>query len=121
MTEKITKITDYDLTNFNKYMGSLNSCATLCYPGIYPVELKNLGIKERNSSTNDLVGYIATKYCGTQLAFETVFFDKKEGRDNGDLHLVNLGKMEIKSFYHGWGTCVDYYGDNHNKPKDFLR
>ncbi len=117
---KVTKLSEVQLEPF-KVMGSaMGSLATLPMPGTYPVELKNCGINERGIP-NQLVGCIVTQPSGSQLAIETVFYDPKDGHDNGDLHVVNLVSKEIDSHYRGWGTWTNYYGDKHWENKDYLR
>lgn len=90
-------------------------------PGIYPQELKDCGINERGTLRNVLLGYVATQPSGSQLAIETVFYDKKDGNDDGDLHIVNFQDETITSYYRGWGTWEQYYGNQHHAYKDYLR
>ena len=120
MSIKITKLSDIQLDSFKNLGSAMGSLATLPMPGTYPVELKQCGINERGTS-NPLVGYVATRPSGNRLAIETVFFDPKDGHDNGDLHIVNFESKEIASHYRGWGTWTNYYGDIHWEDKSYLR
>ncbi len=120
MSIKVTKLSDIQLDSFKNLGSAMGSLATLPMPGTYPAELKQCGVNERGTS-NPLVGYVATRPSGSQLALETVFFDPKDGHDNGDLHVVNFELKEIASHYRGWGTWTSYYGDNHWEDKNYLR
>ena len=55
------------------------------------------------------------------MAVEAVFHDTKDSRDGGDLHVVNFKDETITSYYRGWGTWVEHYGNQHHKNKDYLR
>jgi hypothetical protein len=120
MNIKVTKLSDQQVASFRSIGSAMGSLATLPMPGTYPIELKNCGIKERGTP-NQLLGYVATQPSGSQLAIETVFYDPKDGYDNGDLHIINLESKEITSHYRGWGTWVNYYGNKHWEDKNYLR
>lgn len=98
-------------------MGSL---ATLSLPGTYLQELTDCGINQRGAPRNELMGCIVTQPSGSQMAIETVFNDTKDSRHDGDLHVVNFVDKTISSFYKGWGTWVQYYGNQHHEDKSFL-
>lgn len=121
MNLKITNLTEQQLTSFRTLGSAMGSLATLPMPGTYPAELKACGINERGTVTNQLVGCVMTQPSGSQLALETVFFDSKDNRYNGDLHIVNFESRTVTSHYRGWGTWTDHYGDKHWGNKAYLR
>lgn len=121
MSIKVTPISEQQLNSFRTLGSAMGSLATLPMPGTYPIELKLCGINERGTVNNNLVGCVVTQPSGSQLVLETVFFDLKDNRDNGDLHIVNFESKTITSHYQGWGTWVNYYGDKHWENKDYLR
>src|SRR3989344_9046207 len=110
MSIKVTKLSEIQIKPFKAMSSAMGSLATLSMPGTYPAELKNCGINERGTP-NQLAGYIITHPSGSQLAIETVFYDPKDDNDNGDLHIINFESKEIASYYRGWGTWVNYYGN----------
>lgn len=120
MNIKVTRLSDQQVESFRVIGSAMGSLATLPMPGTYPIELKNCGVNERGTP-NQLLGYVATQPSGSQLAIETVFYDPKDGHDNGDLHIINLESKEITSHYRGWGTWTEHYGDKHWEYKDYLR
>lgn len=120
MSIKITKLSEDQLQSFRVVGSAMGSSATLPLPGTYLTELKNSGINERGTP-NQLIGCVVAQPSGSQLAIETVFFDPKDGHDNGDLHVVNYASKEITSHYRGWGTWTNYYDDKHWEHKDYLR
>jgi len=99
-------------------MGSL---ATLPMPGTYLQELKDCGINERETPRNELLGCVITQPSGSQMAVETAFYDTKDFQNDGDLHVVNFKDETITSYYHGWGTWEEHYGNQHHANKDYLR
>lgn len=120
MNSKTIKLTEEQLSSFRK-MGSMVSSGTIVVPGNYPNELKNCGINERGTPRNLLLGHVVTQPSGSQLGIETAFHDFRDGRDKGDMHIVNFQSKEITSHFQGWGTWVGYYGDKHWESKDYLR
>lgn len=120
MSIKITKLTNEQFVPFRNIFASMGSSATVSVQGTYPYELVNCGINPRGIQ-NKLLGYIVTQPSGSQIAVETVFYDPKDGHDNGDLHVINSKSKEITSYYQGWGTWVDYYGNKHWEYKGYLR
>lgn len=121
MVRKTTELTDQQINSFKTIGSTMGSLGTLMMPGTYPIELKNCGINERESTRNQLLGCIATQPSGSQLVLEAVFFDRKDQRDNGDLHEINFESKRLISYYQGWGTWVDVYGDRHWENKACLR
>lgn len=120
MNVKVTRLSEQQLQSFRTVGSAMGSLATLPLPGTYLAELKNCEINERGTP-NQLIGCVVTQPSGSQLAIETVFFDPKDGHDNGDLHIINYESQEIKSYYRGWGTWTNYYGNKHWEQKDYLR
>lgn len=121
MSSKTRVLTDEQLNPFRRLGSTMVSLGTVFVPGGYPVELKNCGINERGTPRNQLLGYIITQPSGSQLAIETAFHDLSDGRDKGDLHIVNFQSKDITSHYRGWGTWVVHYGDKHWECKNYLR
>ena len=121
MNSKTRELTDTQIDSFWRVGFAMVSLGTVVVPSSYPVELKNCGINERGTPRNQLLGHIITQPSGSQLAIETAFHDFSDGRDKGDLHIVNFQSKEITSYYHGWGTWVIHYGDKHWERKDYLR
>lgn len=119
--KKVRKLSQEQLSSFGNIWTNLGSCATLPMPGTYLQELKDCGINERGTLRNDLLGCVVTHPSGSQLAIETVFHDKKDNQDDGDLHIVNFQDETITSYYRGWGTWENYYGNQHHTRKDYLR
>lgn len=121
MISKTIRLTDEQLDSFSSMGSAMSSLATLPVPGTYPEELKNCGINERGTPRNQVVGYVVTQPSGSQLAVETVFFDSIDNQDNGDLHVVNFESRTLTSYYQGWGTWVNLYGNKHREYKGYLR
>lgn len=120
MNVKTTKLSEEQLLSFKVVSSTMGSLATLPLPGTYLAELRYCGVNERGTP-NQLIGCVVTQPSGSQLAIETVFFDPKDGHDNGDLHVVNFESREITSHYRGWGTWTNYYGNKHWEQKNYLR
>lgn len=121
MNIKSVPLTKEQLQSFSKVGSMMGSLATLPLPGTYITELKKCGINERGTPRNYLLGCVVTQPTGSQLVIEAAYFDSKDGQDNGDLHVVNFKSQTLSSYYGGWGTWKDYYGDGHWGNKDFLR
>lgn len=112
MNLKVTKLSNQQLEPFRSIGSTMGFLATLAMPGTYPSELMKCGINPRGTP-NQLLKYIATQPSGSQLVLETVFYDPKDGYDNRDLHVVNFTSNQLESYYGGWGTWTNYYGDKH--------
>lgn len=121
MISKSIELTKEQLDSFRRIGSAMGSLATLPMPGTYPVELISCGVNERGIPRNQLLGFVVTQPSGSQLALETVFFDSKDDRDKGDLHVVNFESKTLTSYYQGWGTWVNFYGNKHWEHKDYLR
>ena len=120
MTTKTVKLNPYQLSAFDNVRGSMVSMATLPIPGVFPQQLKNVGINERGTLVNRNVGHIITAPSGSELVFETVSHNSSENLYKGDLHVVNFELGNITSYFRGWGTWIQHYGDGHHADKSFL-
>lgn len=97
MITKITPLSQQQLNSFRTLGSTMGSLATISMPGTYPAQLKDCGINERGTARNQLVGYVMTQPSGSQLALETVFFDLKDNKDNGDLYIINFQSKTLTS------------------------
>lgn len=78
MIAKNLKLNSDQLSVFDNVRGSMASMVTLSIPGVFPQQLKSVGINERGTIVNRNVGHIITMPSGSELVFETVSFDNKE-------------------------------------------
>lgn len=120
MITKNLKLKPDQLNVFNDVRGSMISMVTLSIPGVFPEQLKNVGINERGTTLNRNVGHVITMPSGSELVFETVSHNSAENLYKGDLHVVNFETGDLTSYFKGWGTWTDHFGNGHHADKSFL-
>ena len=120
MTTKTIDLNLNQINAFNDVRGSIASCATLPIPGAFPHQLENIGINERGTLVNRNVGHIITAPSGSELVFETVSHNNMQNLYKGDLHVVNFESWKVTSYYRGWGTWTEHYGNGHHADKSYL-
>lgn len=118
---KATKLSGKQIHNFRTNY-TFSSFPTISLPSHYPKDLIDSGIKPRTLPRNKLVGSVRTFPRNEEISIETVFYDRNDRGDNGDLHVINLKTGILTSYYRGkWGKYVSIYGKQHREKKDYLR
>lgn len=72
-----------------------------------------MGIIERGTPRNKVVGFDARMTSGSELALRTQYYDSNDNQYDTDLHIVNLKLNEVKSYYRGFGTWQEHFGKTH--------